>query len=254
MDRPRVNYDELASAYDARYAADELAGIGEALRAVVKQTRAERVLEVGCGTGRWLSELAPHTQFVAGVDRSVRMLALAAAKLNAGNLVNADANALPFPSGCFDLVFAVNAIHHFADARGFIPGAANLLAPGGALAIVGIDPRLIRRRYFYACFEGSYESDLQRFPAVGDIVNWMAAAGFSRIEYRIADRYQRIFRGAAVRSDPFLKKNSNSLLAMLSDADYEGGLRRIEDAIARDAEFVSDIAFPLVVAFTQPPA
>ncbi|HET8549539.1 MAG TPA: class I SAM-dependent methyltransferase [Bryobacteraceae bacterium] len=255
MDRPRVDYDRLASVYDSRYSVNRLAGIGEALVALAARMGARRVLEVGCGTGYWLGELASHAPFVCGADISIGMLEHARAKLASAPLVAARANALPFTGASFDLIFVVNAIHHFEDPCAFIRGAADLLAAGGALAVIGIDPRLLCRRYFYDYFEGSWERDLRRFPAIGDIVNWLAAAGFARIEYRIVERYRRIFQGDAVLTDPFLQKTSNSLLGLLTDADYELGLRRIEAAIAAGTtEFISDIAFPMIAGWRQPPA
>jgi SAM-dependent methyltransferase len=249
MDRPRVDYDQLAAVYDRRYSIDELAGIGRVLRDLASRTHARRILEVGCGTGRWLGELAPDTRIICGADSSPGMLAAGKAKLPEVPVVAARANALPFKPGFFDVVFSVNAIHHFDDPRDFVTAAAALLTPGGALAVAGIDPRLIRQRYFYEYFEGTYELDLRRFPAVGDLVNWMAAAGFTRIEYRIADRYRRTFRGSAVLSDPFLRKESSSLMALLTDAAYERGLRRIEAAASADAEFTSDLTFPVVAGW-----
>jgi ubiquinone/menaquinone biosynthesis C-methylase UbiE len=252
MDRPRVDYDRLAAAYDARYAAEQLAGIGKALADVASRTRAQRVLEVGCGTGRWVAELTTRARFICGADASLGMLSQARAKLATTPLIAARANALPFRSNVFDLVYAVNAIHHFDDPRAFIVDAVRLLTPGGAVAIVGIDPRLICRRYFYEYFEGTYERDLRRFPAVGDLVNWMAAAGLSPIEYRIVERYRQTFRGPAVRSDAFLRKDSNSLLALLTASEYQQGIDRIEAAIGGgNVEFTSDIAFLMVAGWAQ---
>ncbi len=48
----RVNYDQIASTYHQRYAVNRLEGVAAALKSLVQQVHAERVLEVGCGTGR----------------------------------------------------------------------------------------------------------------------------------------------------------------------------------------------------------
>jgi SAM-dependent methyltransferase len=144
----------------------------------------------------------------------------------------------------------VHAIHHFDDPRAYIRDAADLLTPGGALATVGIDPRMMPRRYLYEYFEGTLDRDLLRYPAMGDLVNWMIAAGFTRIEYRIADSDDRTFLGETVFSDPFLTKDSNSLLALLTDAEYERGLRCIEAAAASGtAVFRSHLLFPILTGW-----
>jgi SAM-dependent methyltransferase len=63
--KPTVNYNAIAPNYNARYNQNPLAGVSRALRALVKQGRARDVLEVGCGTGRWVSELKPLARRVA---------------------------------------------------------------------------------------------------------------------------------------------------------------------------------------------
>src|SRR5690606_33834799 len=101
----------------------------------------------------------------------------AARRLGPSDLVVARANALPFDS-FFDLIFSVNAFHHFDNPKAFVTHAHGLLEPGGLFAIIGIDPRTIRRRYYYEYFTGALHLDLQRYRSFGDQVDWMAAAGF----------------------------------------------------------------------------
>ena len=86
------------------------------------------MLEVGCGTGRWVEPLRRAGGLVVGVDASMGMLAQAR---GLADLVYARANMLPFRAGSFDVIYTVNAIHHFHDARAFIKDAAMLLKPGG---------------------------------------------------------------------------------------------------------------------------
>ena len=55
-------------------------------------------------------------------------------------------------------------------------------------------------------------------------------------------------REAKILTIGFLKKESNSLLALLTEQEYERGLAKIQAAIARDAEvaFHSDLTFGMV--------
>ena len=257
MNRPRVDYDQLASTYDARYAVDRLQGIADALVELAVCCAPKRVLEVGCGTGRWLHDLRSRAPFVCGVDASLAMLRQSAHSHVRVRMVAARANQLPFPNHAFDLMYCVNAVHHFDDPEAFINQAAELLAPDGVLSIIGIDPRLIRHWYLYEYFEGARDTDLWRYPSWGDVVNWMAAARFAQIEYRIADRMDGTKSGRSILSDPFLKKESNSLLALLSDEEYHAGLRRIESAIAqaesegRAIQFPAELEFAMVTGFRR---
>ena len=249
MDR-LVDYNSLAQTYDARYTFGTLPGIAAALERLAQRVNARDILEVGCGTGHWLRGLGASGRRVFGADASINMLAQARAKTTAP-LAAARANHLPFNGPVFDLVFCVNAIHHFDDPRDFILRARALLKPGGALSITGIDPRA-RGRYFYHYFPGTYEFDLQRFPSFGSVLDWMVAAGLERMEYSVADVSTREFEGAAVLDDPFLAKNSNSLLAALSPAEYGAGLANMRDAIAASngrLRFREHLSFAMLSAF-----
>jgi ubiquinone/menaquinone biosynthesis C-methylase UbiE len=249
MDRSRVDYNQLASTYHARYDANSMAGIEDAVLELVQKIRARNVLEAGCGTGRWIESVRTKTAArVYGADASTGMLGQAAQRLGPEGLVAATANRLPFRQEIFDLIFCVNAIHHFDDPADFLAQAAGLLTPGGVLAIIGIDPRTIQR-YPYIYFEGALELDLERYPSYGELVDGMGRAGLDAIELRVVDAYDTYYIGKEIYRDPFLEKRSNSLLALLSDEAYAEGLRKIEAAIAADpsVQFRSKVAFGMII-------
>ena len=63
-----------------------------------------RVLDAGCGTGRWMRRLLDSGARVAGFDFSLPMLRKAAAKPDlAGRCAVADVSRLPVRDNCFDL-------------------------------------------------------------------------------------------------------------------------------------------------------
>lgn len=228
-----INYNAVAPNYNARYAQNPLAGVAHELRALVAQSGARDVLEVGCGTGRWVIELQPLVRRIAGLDFSLGMLQQARAQDADLLLLGGDANHLPFPDASFDLVLSVNALQHYADQRAFIAEARRLLRAGSALAIVNLDPHIGRDRwYLYDYFEGVHAADLQRFPSSGALLDWMLTAGFTRAEWRVAEHIQQEFVGRAVLENPFTQKHGSSQLAMLSDAAYIAGLNRLHTAIA----------------------
>ena len=133
-------------------------------------------------------------------------------------LIRGCAKQLPFESGFFDFVFCVNAIHHFEDARAFISETSRVLQPGGALAVVGSEPHGRKDSWFaYHYFDGTYETDLKRFPRWQTVSEWMAASGFERMELNEVERIMDPKYGREVLNDPFLQKNSCSQLALLSD-------------------------------------
>ena len=251
-----VNYDVLAPKYDARYAQNPLAGVSRELRELVIKSRARDVLEVGCGTGHWVIELQPLVRRLVGLDFSFGMLEQARAQNDKLLLTNGDANDLPFPSASFDLVLSLNALQHYTDQRAFITEARRLLRPGGALAIVNLDPHIGRDQwYLYDYFEGVKAADLRRFPSSGTLLDWMLAAGFIRAEWRAADHIHQEFLGREVLDNPFTQKEGSSQLALLSDDAYAAGMDRIYAAIAnaQDAPpvFVTDQWLTLLIGWNR---
>jgi SAM-dependent methyltransferase len=134
MDQDVVGYyDRLAPDYDAsRFSGSYGRFIDRQERVLLARllpTGAERVLDIGCGTGR-LSDFATH-----GCDASPRSIALAEARHPDKSFAVADACALPFPSASFDAAFCFHVLMHLdgEDIATLIAEAARVLSPGGVL-------------------------------------------------------------------------------------------------------------------------
>jgi ubiquinone/menaquinone biosynthesis C-methylase UbiE len=117
--------------------------MGRYLRAVPDGRRYGRVLEVGCGTGFFLLNLAQ-----AGVigeahctDISPGMVEVCVANgRRLGVEVHgrvADAEALPYDDAEFDLVIGHAVVHHLPDLETTFKELARVLRPGGRLVIAG---------------------------------------------------------------------------------------------------------------------
>ena len=65
----------------------------------------DTVLEIGCGTGYDLAIASLRTRQAVGIDRSRGMLKCAHQRLRGENLVQADATAIPYPTGYFDALY-----------------------------------------------------------------------------------------------------------------------------------------------------
>ena len=251
----RVDYDQLAPTYHSRYAGPtKLEGIARALVELASQVQAEAALEVGSGTGRFSEDLRKTVPRVYGCDASPGMLRQAARRLGAERLIAAHANHLPFAPESFDLIACINAIHHFDNADAFVADAFELLRPGGALAVVGMDPRVVRHRYYYHYFEGAYDIDMRRYASFGHWVDTFSQAGLDHVELRIVETPRVMFIGPEILKDPFLAKESNSLLTLLSDEVYQSGLRKIEADAAAGKTFEAELPFGMITGFRSPTA
>jgi len=116
----------------------------------LSQLRAEphhSVLEIGCGPGRSLEQLASRhgAGFVAGIDPSDVMVRLATRRLRGQiergqvDVRSAEAARLPFEPARFDAALAVHVLYFWPDARVELREIRRVLRPGGVL-VIGFRP------------------------------------------------------------------------------------------------------------------
>ena len=229
MQTQRLNYDQIASEYNQRYPTSQSWERGQALLDLARKFKAKNILEVGSGTGFWLDLLHQVTPQLYGIDYSAGMIAQARDQPAPLRLTRGTASQLPYQSGTFDLLYCVDAIHHFGDSRAFIAEAFRVLKPGGAFAIIGHDPHSGESNwYIYDYFDTVYETDLARYPSSGMIKNSMKQTGFMDVEHHDVEHILNIHVGAGVLNDPFLKHNATSQLALLSEETYFAGIEKIK--------------------------
>jgi ubiquinone/menaquinone biosynthesis C-methylase UbiE len=100
-----------------------------------------QALDVATGAGHTAAAFAPHVAHVIASDLTSEMLEETAKLATAKGLANmetarADAEALPFADGQFDLVTCRIAPHHFPDIAAFATQVWRVLKAGGTFALV----------------------------------------------------------------------------------------------------------------------
>jgi SAM-dependent methyltransferase len=94
-----------------------------------------RLLDIGCGTGFFLAELAEKHPGAVGLDISHDMLKVSDRYVPGARLVTGDAERLPFESGGFDVVFCKGSLHHTRDHVGFLTECRRMLKKDGVLVM-----------------------------------------------------------------------------------------------------------------------
>src|SRR6266404_5441391 len=117
--------DDLWAEHEARYAF--AAGYAARMRA----------LDIGCGAGYGVAELAHRANFVAGIDLSAEAVSHARAHYPLGNacFIQASATCLPFGDQSFSLITAFEVIEHLEDWRALLAEARRVVSPEGVFLV-----------------------------------------------------------------------------------------------------------------------
>jgi ubiquinone/menaquinone biosynthesis C-methylase UbiE len=97
------------------------------------------VVDVGCGTGRAVAELAEHAAHAIGIDLDPAMLAAARSRFPDIDVRAADATDLPLADGQAHGYRADKLYHVLSDPYAALAEARRVLAPGGRIVLIGQD-------------------------------------------------------------------------------------------------------------------
>lgn len=109
------------------------------------------VADIGCGTGRFTTELDRRAGYVVGLDPDPSMLAVAARRTPAP-LVIGDGHQLPFADHRFDLAIAITVCEFATDPAAVIGELARITRPGGRVVVGALNRHspwaIVNRRQF----------------------------------------------------------------------------------------------------------
>lgn len=168
-----------------------------------RRAGARRVLDYGCGPGRWVPFFADRGWSYSGVDLSHAMVAMAAQHHPGHDLRVLAGDRIPHADGAFDAVCSIAVIHHNPyDEQGRILGElARVVRSGGHLMLFeGLGPRAAA---------GSVESPRQLGDWIalgvshGLVPRWHRAARYRALG-DLAARFRR--RGSSPRQEDMLSR------------------------------------------------
>jgi SAM-dependent methyltransferase len=149
-----------------------------------------RVLEVACGRGGFVFELARAGAQVTGCDFSSAALRAATTRALHSNghtsvprLVQGDAQNLPFADNSFDLVVSCETIEHLPEVRSALREMERVTRPGGKLLLTTPNYLNFMGLYeIYARFRHPDRKDDQPFDRrqwFAQVLRWMRQAGWT---------------------------------------------------------------------------
>ena len=142
------------------------------------------LLDLGCGSGYWLSGYADEAAEVIGVEPDPRLLPLATARDPRVRVLHGSAEHIPLPGRSVDVVHARFAYFFPPGCDAGLAEVMRVLRPGGTLVVIGNDLR-----------EGEFAGLLRAaqgalVPAGGNVADaWWSARGADRTTVRSSWRF-----------------------------------------------------------------
>ncbi|MEM1062275.1 MAG: class I SAM-dependent methyltransferase [Planctomycetota bacterium] len=166
------------------------------------ELRGVRVLDAGCGGGRYCKVAGEAGATVVGADHShaVDKAAKLCAHLPDVAFVQADLKRLPFEPASFDFVFSIGVMHHDADTRAVFDAVSKFVKPGGRYSVW-----LYRRNQWWQ-----------------ERINDALRARTTRMD---PDRLEKLCRvGAFLGGVPVVKSTLNKVVSFSAHPDAENRL------------------------------
>jgi ubiquinone/menaquinone biosynthesis C-methylase UbiE len=134
LEKTRENYNLIAEEFSAtrREIWEELKFLFEGLK------EGEKVLDLGCGNGRWYRVFKEKRVDYFGIDNSEKLIEIAKENFPGAKFFVGDALNLLFPDDFFDEVYSIALLHHIPseDFRiKVLKEAKRVLKPGGILIL-----------------------------------------------------------------------------------------------------------------------
>lgn len=218
-----IDYDRIAAEY-ARFRRVH----PEVLRRLIEELEpASDVVEVGCGTGNYISAVQERVRCPCrGVDPSAEMLAQVRSR--SVQTKQGTAESLGLPDNAFDFLFSADVIHHAPDRRSAMDEAARVLRRGGRICTVTDSADVIRRREPLAVyFPETVDVDLARYPSLDALRSSMESAGFRDIAEETVEFAYALTDIAPVRAKAF------SCLRLIPEEAFQKGIRRLVQDLAK---------------------
>jgi ubiquinone/menaquinone biosynthesis C-methylase UbiE len=187
-----------------------------------------RILDVGCGTGRWVRRYEQLGLRTTGVDAALPMLRLARERGTATPLSAGDARLLPFAPETFDCVSDITVVQHIptSEQPEALRELTRVLKPGGRMILM----ELIRGKGEHVFPRDPADWIQQVASCGGKLISWFAEEYlvFDRLFVRAAQMAGG--KGTSARPEPFSAQSLSRRSSLVRGLYW--GIRRLSVPIS----------------------
>ena len=198
------------------------------LKKVGNLSNESKVVEIGVGTGKYLSKIVKDTGcYGVGIDINIGMLLIAnGTKRCKVTYIQSDAERLPLKPGTLDVAFAVNSIHQIKNLKTAFLEFFKILKPGGKLLIIMPEIYKLQDFLLYKACPFLFDFEKGRMPTRDLLELYGIYAGFTNLKYIAPPQNNN-----TIPLEQFLfciKHKFLTCLALLNTREIEDVLRRVK--------------------------
>lgn len=233
-----MDYDktDMAAVYDSArgYHPDILRQWLEVFSAYAPKDGVSRIVDLGCGTGRFSEPLAIHFEAdVIGIDPSEKMLEEARKKIHRRGVVfeQASGETLPVEDDSTDMVFMSMVFHHLPDPRRTARECYRVLRRNGCVCLRNTTVDAVESFPYLKFFPTVRSVIEEQLPTRGRVKSIFEEAGFHMTANRAVSHQNAADWSSYAEK---LSLRSDSFLARLPDHEFDAGIAALR-SFARDA-------------------
>lgn len=204
----------------------------DALKSSIPEQRIRKILDLGCGTGRFTAALGKTFECpVIGVEPSTAMLNVAPSQ-NEPNVEwkQGQAESIPLEDEAVDLVFMSQVFHHLTEPRQALQEINRVLTAAGYLAIRNGIREHNKELEWLRFFPEALEIEERRMPSRRELKDLVSAQSFELISRRtiyqlFADSYEEYFEK--------ISRRGLSALIAISDEAFRSGSQQFQNWVSR---------------------
>ena len=200
----------------------------DALKSSIPQQKIEKILDLGCGTGRFTTALGDVFGCpVVGVEPSAAMLNVAISQ-NEPNVEwkQGQGENIPLENQAVDLVFMSQVFHHFVQPQQALREINRVLTSAGYLAIRNGTREYNKELKWLEFFPEALEIENKRTPSQQELKESVCGQSFELISQRTI--YQ-LFAASYGEYFEKISRRGLSALIVISEEAFQSGLQRFEN-------------------------